>query len=391
MSKSITAIVNPDLLKWARKYSGLDIDYTAEKSGLDSYKLDSWESGKEHPTIAQLRRLAKVYHFPIAVFYLPEPPQLKVARPKDRRSLPGYELSKPSPELNLEFRRVSERREIALELLYNLSTKAMRFEPTATLRRSPETVASEIREILKVTIEEQESWHEGRVAFNVWRQKIEILNVLVFQATDVPIHQMRGFSLFHDMLPVIVVNRKDAYNARSFTVLHELAHLMLKTESICDMKEEKGRLNQADQRIETFCNSVAACVLVPRNALLEDRRVEDAQSLTSFGESAIRDLSIRFSVSREVIVRRMLTLSLVNEEFYRIKRAQYQKDLAKHPVSKKGYLPPAADVLSYAGKRFVGLALENFNRGNITTSDISDYLGVKLKHLDRLQNSVFGA
>lgn len=391
MAKSLSAIVNPELLKWARIYSGLDVDYAAEKSGIDVHSLKRWESDRGHPTISQLRRLAKVFHFPIAVFYLPGPPPLKTIRPRDRRFLPEFEFAELSPELNYEFRRISERREITLELLANLGTPPKRFELTATLRMPPEKLGWEIRKKLNVAIEEQSTWREVRVAFNSWRQKLEALDILVFQTTDVPLNQMRGFSLFHDVLPVISVNRKDSYAARSFTLMHELVHLMLRMESLCDMKEDISNRSKDDQFIEIFCNSVAASALVPRDALLGDDNLKYAQDLTAFGENAIRELSIRFSVSREVIVRRMLTLGLVDEDFYMKKRAQYHKEHAKRPLSKRGFINPAVDVLSYAGKPFVALALENFNRGNITTSDVSDYLGVKIKHLDSLQDSVFGA
>lgn len=391
MERSVPALVNPELLKWARRYSGLGIQYAANKSEIDVNRLNSWESGRERPTLSQLRRLAKLYRFPIAVFYLPEPPSLKFIQPKDRRFLPGHEFAETSPELNFEFRMVSERREITLELLENISNPPKRFEVTTSLRNSPETLSHQIRQMLSVAMEEQESWREPRLAFNSWRNKLEALNILVFQTTDVPLHQMRGFSLYYSILPVIAVNRSDAYTARSFTLIHELVHLMLKTESVCDMREGEGHLSKADQRMEMFCNSVAGCVLVPRDALLSDDKLEYALDIGPAGDGAIKELSVRFCVSREVIVRRMLSLGLVKENFYALKRAQYQKSLAKRPSSKKGFVHPVTDVLSYAGKPFVGLVLENVNRGNITTADASDYLEVKLRHLNRLQNSVFGA
>ena len=201
---------------------------------------------------------------------------------------------------------------------------------------------------------------------------------------------MRGFALYYGVLPIISVNRKDSYAARIFTLMHELVHLMLRMESLCDIAEESNYHSKDDLSIEVFCNSVAACTLVPRDALLSDENLQCAQDLTTDGEMALKKMSRRFSVSREVIVRRMLTLGLVDQEFYVKKRAQYCKELALRPSTKGGFVMPATDVLSSAGKPYVSLTLENFNRGNITTSDVSDYLGIKLKHLDSLQNSVLG-
>jgi len=391
MVRSFPAIVNRELLKWARIYAGLDVDYVAEKTGLDVHSLSRWESGPEYPTISQLRLLAKVFHFPIAVFYLSEPPPLKAIRPKDRRFLPESEFAELSPELDYEFRKVSERREITLELLANLGSPPKQFGLTTTFQIPPEELGWEIRNMLNIAVEKQYAWRDARLAFNSWRQKLEALDILVFQTTDVSLSQMRGFSLFHDVLPIISVNRKDSYAARSFTLMHELVHLMMRMESLCDMKEEISDHSDDDQFTEIFCNSVAACTLVPRDALFSNDNLKCAQELTESGDKAIRELSLRFSVSREVIVRRMLTLGLVNEDFYTIKREQYYNEFTKRVPSKQGHVNPVLDLLSYAGKPFVTLALENFNRGNITTSDISDYLGIKIKHLDSLQDSVSGA
>ena len=391
MARSVAASINPELLKWARKYSGLDLAYVAEKCKLDPQTLDDLEADRIQPTLAQLRQLAKIYHFPIAVFYLPQTPDLQVKRPKDRRFLPGFEYLEPSAELNYEFRKVCERREIAIELLANISNPFKKFDIRSTLQQSPENVGTHIRKLLGISISEQMSWRDARLAFNSWRNKIESLGILVFQSTNVPLSQMRGFSLFYQILPVITVNRKDAYVARSFTLMHELAHIMLRTESLCDMREGEGKLSEADQRIEVFCNSVAACALVPRADILADERLHQALEPSPIGDAAIRDISISFGVSREVIVRRLLTLGLVDEAFYRGKRSQYEKEHKKSAKSEGGFVPPALNILSSAGRPFVSLTLENLERGIITTSDASDYLGIRLKHFEKLQSMLFGA
>ena len=334
MSKSVPALVNPDLLQWARKYSQLGIDYVAHNAGLEIQEITSWESGNARPSISQLRRLAKVYRLPIAAFYLPTPPAIKTRRPKDRRFLPGFELEEPTPELSFEFRRVAERREIFLELISNLSDTPRQFTAETSIHQVPEIVSAEIRQLLGVNLEEQTTWHNPRIAFGVWREKLESLGVLVFQTTTVPLDQMRGFSLYHDPLPIIAVNRKDTYTARIFTLMHEMVHLMLRTESLCDMRDEGGRIDEPDYNIEIFCNSIAASALVPSSSLLEDRRVDQARGIGLAGDKAISELSLRYSVSREVIVRRMLSLGLIDEEFYRQKRTQYQKEFNKRPYIK---------------------------------------------------------
>jgi transcriptional regulator with XRE-family HTH domain len=76
------------LLAWARTSAGLSIEEAARKVGANAEKLSSWEDGESRPTIGQLRKLAHIYKRPIAVFYLPVPPEDPMP-PKDYRRLPG--------------------------------------------------------------------------------------------------------------------------------------------------------------------------------------------------------------------------------------------------------------------------------------------------------------
>ena len=387
MAKSVPALINPEVLRWARSLMELELEYVAEKAGVEPQNLMQWEGGRSRPTVAQLRKLAKVYRFPIAVFYLPEPPSLNLPRPRDRRFLPGFEERGISAELSFEFRWASERREIALELLANIGATPKPFDAQAFFRNTPERVATTVRQMLGVTYDEQTTWGDSRVAFNAWRDKVERLDILVFQASSVPLQAMRGYSVLFDVLPIIGVNRNDTYNARSFTLLHEITHLLLRMESLCDMEEERGGLSGPDKQIEVFCNGAAGCILVPEQHFLAEEFIASACNLGEEGERAIGNLARKYSVSREVIVRRMLTLGLVDEDFYKAKHEQYTREYAAIQRSSGGFVHPVVEVFGASGKGFVGLVLENLNRGLITTSDLSDFLRLKVKHLERLQDS----
>src|SRR5437867_12115545 len=114
MAKGIDAIINPELLVWAREESGFSLKGAAEKLGIPQDRLQDWEGGTERPSIPQLRKIAELYKRPLAVFYLP-------VRPKgfsvmhDYRRLPGK--IGLSPDLRLEIRKAYHRREIAVELI----------------------------------------------------------------------------------------------------------------------------------------------------------------------------------------------------------------------------------------------------------------------------------
>lgn len=387
MAKSFPALINPEMLSWARSLMGLDLYYVAEKAGIGPEYLKQWEDGRSRPTISQLRKVAKLYRFSIAIFYLPQPPDINIPQPKDRRLLPGYEQRNIPPELAFEFRWAGERRDIALELIANTGAKSKPLKTRVSPQDSPEYIGGLLREILSVSYDEQSSWRDPREAFNSWRNRIELLDILVFQAADVPLKVMRGYSIFFDVLPIIGINRKDTYNARSFSLLHEMTHLLLRMDSLCDLEQEDENIPSPDKQIEVFCNAVAGAALVPGELLLDESSIPAAIVIGEDGDKAIEGLARKYSVSREVVVRRMLTLDLVDIEFYMAKREQYNREYNARSRPKGGFVHPVVNAFSISGSSFVGLVVENLNQGFITTSDFSDFLRLKLKHLERVQNS----
>src|SRR5205085_2848112 len=77
-------------------------------------------------------------------------------------------------------------------------------------------LAQEIRNLLGLNWGEQREWKESRLAFNAIKEKIESLDVLVFQFSRIEVEEFRGFSIYSRAMPVIGLNRKDSYSARTF-------------------------------------------------------------------------------------------------------------------------------------------------------------------------------
>jgi transcriptional regulator with XRE-family HTH domain len=71
----IKAKIKAELLGWARQRAGVTLDDAAKAADVEVAELKGWENGDDTPTISQLRHLSAKYHFPLAFFYLPEPPQ----------------------------------------------------------------------------------------------------------------------------------------------------------------------------------------------------------------------------------------------------------------------------------------------------------------------------
>ncbi len=384
MSERTEALIKSELLVWARKSAGLDAAVVSSKAKVPLDKLKKWEAGEARPSIAQLRRLAEVYKRPLAVFYLPEPPEDFQAL-RDFRRLPERLLGSESYELRLEIRKAQYRREAALDIYASLGEKPPKFTAITGVKRAPEPLAQEGRARLGIGLASQLAWRSEYDAFNGWRRGIEKLGVMVFQASNVDVEEMRGFSLALTPLPVIVLNIKDPVRARIFTLLHEFAHLMLREGGICDLDEAPGS-RSPDQQSEIDANMVAGEVLVPRDALVREAQLRSPTGRTEWSDEGIDFLSKRFRVSREVIVRRLLIVGLATDAFYRQKRAEYGQQFKA--TARPGYAPPYVLALSRAGDSFSRLVLAGYAREKLTSSDVSDLLEVRIKHLPKIEESL---
>jgi transcriptional regulator with XRE-family HTH domain len=115
MNVSERIAVTPEVLIWARKTSGLDVETTAKRLQVRSEQVAAWEAGGTQPTINQLRRLAKLYKRPLVVLLLPQPPKDYQALQDFRRTGDGADLAW-SPALHAEFKRALSQRDVILEL-----------------------------------------------------------------------------------------------------------------------------------------------------------------------------------------------------------------------------------------------------------------------------------
>lgn len=384
MARTAEALVKPELLIWARESASLSVEDAAAKAQVASSRLAEWEAGISRPTIAQLRALGRVYHRPIAIFYLPHPPKIFKAM-HDYRRLSGTTLPAPSYELTYEIRRARDRREVALELLQDLNVSAPRFRMRVIQATDPEGAAEQLRGYLGVSREEQLSWKTQYEALDGWRRAIEAAGVLVFQATRVDIDEMRGFSFADGALPVVVVNSADTPLGRVFSMVHEVAHVALRAGGVCDMVDMAPRPPE-EQSLEVFCNRVAAAMLLPADWILTDRDVR-SHAATSWSDNEIRMLARRYKVSREALLWRLLTLGKTTPDLYREKRAQFIEEYRKHREETKGFAPPDAVAVARAGDFFTRLVLESYHRERITSGSVAEYLDVKLKHLQNIERA----
>lgn len=391
----LKAKIKPAVLVWARESSGLTLKIASEKVSVSEEVLAQWEAGASAPSIPQLRKLAELYKRPLAVLYLATAPE-KFMPLRDFRRLPGSTMPTVDSAIVIEERRARQRRELALELADELEEPIPPFTMSTSLQEDPEAVGAHLREGLGVTDELQSKWRdrEGREAFNGWRERIEAKGVLVFQSDRFSVSEASGFAIWQPVAPVIVISRKGTSPRRkTFSVLHEFAHLLLRASGVSDLDiEGDSNRHPEEQRVEVFCNAVAAAALLPREPLLASTVVSNhPHGQQEWSDDELREIARNFGVSREMVLRRLLTFRKTTRAFYNETRDRLEQEWEDARERQKASVSPEGiprnmplETVGNLGRPFVGLVLERYNQDQLSLSEVAGYLGLKTKHVGKV-------
>ena len=372
--------INPEILKWARERSGYSLNEMVEKFN----KIENWESGEETPTYVQLEKLAYThYKLPIAIFFFPEPPQEDDIK-KEFRTLPDEEIDKLQPDTRFALRQ-GKAMQIALEELNDgINTSEHKIFREIRLKSSDNIVkvAEVVRNYLDVPREKQFLWKDSDTALKVWQQAIEEKGIFVFKR---PFKQegISGFSLLDDEFPVIYLNNSTPRTRQVFTLFHELTHILLKTNGITQ-KDDRfiNRLTGENKEIEVFCNLFASEFLVP------SRDFNQRIAIKNWDDRSIGQLADRYSVSREVICRRLLDKKLVSQDFYEEKVRQWYDEFQKGKKRGKEGGNYYTNKSYYLGEKFLKLAFGRYYEGLCSAEQLSDYFNIKVSGISRLEEKL---
>jgi Zn-dependent peptidase ImmA (M78 family) len=178
-----------------------------------------------------------------------------------------------------------------------------------------------------------------------------------------------------------VLNGQDTPASRTFTLFHELAHLLLRKSGVCEFEVTGPRQSGT----EVFCNRLAGAILVPCSELLADPMVARHHGM-DWTDAELGALARQFGVSREVMLRRLLMVGKTTSEVYGAARGRLRAQYEKRKPIKDGIpLSPAIAVVKAVGKRFARLVLGAYHAERITGNDLADYLGIRLKHLAKVE------
>ena len=371
--------INPALLTFSRERMGYDIPVIAKKVSVNEERWLNWERGEEKPTTNQLITLAGKLDRTPAFFYLENVPDEEEPL-SEFRTINNLPFEKASPKLISAIREARRNRE-ELFRLYETTNRTARVIPKyyATDRNITD-IAKEVREWLGVTYEMQASWTSSSNALTNWKNLLEEQDVYVLQYPSVEVSESRGFAIAEDQFPVIGINSRDSYNARIFTLVHELTHVLFRNSVL--INDSLANYFGNNRTLEQKCNRLAAEILVPS---------EDAARVFNRGELSVREIkriSNRFRVSGYVMLIRLRNLDLITQDEYRWLEPEFSFYNQNSGGGNGG--DPYYNRIVQKGRLYLKASFQSYFNGQITVAELANLTGWKVPNLNELAAKTFG-
>jgi Zn-dependent peptidase ImmA (M78 family)/DNA-binding XRE family transcriptional regulator len=280
-------------LKLARKMAGMSLQDLADEltNKVTKQALSKYEMGQMKPNTEVLAAISQALRMPPDYFI--KSPQVNLGAISFRKKA---SLSKKDEEALVEKGRHYIERCIEIESI--LAVESEFVNPLADMaisdKKGAEQAASKLREV----------WELGNEPIPILVETLEMrgVKVLLIEASD----DIDGFAVYtSNGVPLVVINIKDRSVERiRFTIIHELAHLLLK------FNEDK---QFPEKEIEILCHCFASCFILPTKMLLKimgggKRNYIYINELISIKES--------YGISIRAIVHRLKELEVITPSYY---------------------------------------------------------------------------
>jgi Zn-dependent peptidase ImmA (M78 family) len=380
--------VSSAVLRWARETAGLSLDEAARRIDLSptrnataAERVAALESGADEPSRPLLLRMAKQYRRPLLTFYLSEPPETG-NRGHDFRVLPQEHEAREEALLDALLRDVRSRQAIIRSALEEEEeSEPLIFVGAAKLSNGVPETATMLQAMLSVTSREYRAQQGPDEAFRFLRSRAESIGVFVLllgnlgnHHTALSLETFRGIAIADPFAPFVVINDQDSRAAWSFSLLHELCHILLGETGVSGGIPAPG--------VEEFCNSVAAEFLLPGRELRHfyNERKPSTDQLSAW----ISDLAGALNVSRTMVALRLLRNALISEDKWealsRDFKAQWlqSRDRSRELAKEKDGGPTFYVVRRHRlGAGLLSTTKRLLRSGVLTTGKSARVLGVK--------------
>lgn len=371
--------INTNRIAWCCADHGITPEQLAVECDISLASMQSVMEGNKKLTFNQLRSIAEYFGRGVLFFLEVEP-----IAPEQVHSTQFRTLANKKPELSPRLRalieRVEKHRDFYLALREDLDEgDSPRFDAPDVSGKSPAQAAVIARKWLGLQAEN---------SFDSYRRALESRGVLVFRSNGyngkwqiAKENPILGFSLYDQHCPVIVVKKLAWEPRQSFTLMHELGHLLLNKMSSID---DEGDLF-SHEGAEKLANAFAGHLLVPEdflNSIIDANRPQEVSQFDVWLERQRR----AWGVSGEVILRRLRDVGRLPEHLYSAYRNWRNMDVPIEEEEGGNRAYRHREPRHIFGDIYVRTVLTSLSARNITLSKASSYLdSLQIKDLHRLE------
>ncbi len=391
--KQKTFPINPQILKWARDEAGFTLAEAAQYAQIKPVKqskkniglsapehLNAIENGTKNISKVILEKLSKLYRRPIITFFLPSPPPKNDFFVDYRATLTTAKTD--SPSFQALKRRIYNLYQELLAIAKDNGQAPYPFIGSCGKTRKKENLLTFIEKYFglnpRKTIRKQLT---PDALFRKLREQAQDAGVYVIlqgnlgsHHTKIDVEEFRGMAISDKLAPIIIINSNDSDSAKSFTLIHELCHLLLGINVLGNYDVNIPTSN----KIEKLCNAVAADYLVPKDELLNIYQVNaSADDYFTYGKF--------FGVSSLVIARRLFDLGIISKEEYLQHQALIASKVNKKKLANPNSGPNPNTVLkSYLGKKLLNTLDNAVNNGQLAPSDLTSILHIPFSRFEKV-------
>ncbi|MDZ7720718.1 MAG: XRE family transcriptional regulator [Balneolaceae bacterium] len=371
--------INPSVLTFSRERMGYDIPVIAKKLAVNEERWLKWEQGEEKPTTNQLIKIADKLDRTPAYFYLETVPEEEEPL-SEFRTINNLALESTSPKLISAIREARRNREELVSLYRSLNQSPEKIPEYEVGEKQISVMAKEVRDWLDVSFDLQRSWNSSSNALTEWKNLLEERDIYVLQFPYVEVSECRGFAIADTPFPVIGINSKDSYNARIFTLIHELAHVLFRNSVL--INDSLTNYFGSNRSLEQSCNRLAAEILVPEDLLKNEFNRSD------FSVKEVKRVSNRFRVSGYVMMIRLKKCGLISESEYDVLLPEFSFYDSSGSGGSGGN--PYYNRIVQKGRLYLKAAFQNYFNEQITVAELANLTGWKVPNLNELAAKTFG-
>ena len=362
---------NPDILDDILQTRALSRSQLSERLGVSSDKLNEELNRKPQPKHTLLNKIARELSVPEFVFYMKNSPTLHDSLPDFRTP---QQQATPKSKATVESIQWAEGIQ---RLLSENNGKPLYALPylSPNLNQKIDDFALEARQFFGITPSDQTDAKDSKAFYLLCRKKIEDHQILVLQ-DSFPTEDGAGYCIWSPIHPIIVINtQRQRSSRRLFTLLHELAHVLMHQSGISDPFISRNS-------IERLCNRFAASFLLPRaylDVLLRGLEISNTPT-----PSEIARIASRLNISQQAAILQLERLGQVakgsHDQWLSYVQMHGNPDFKKEGGG--GNQPPPQEKVKLArfGFAFANAVSKLIRDARVTPIDLYRASGLKPKY-----------